>query len=149
MASHRDNLTRGPGARNLMSNQDTGFIPLIGLETTGRGEGTSENQLQVREIHLNPHGVMHGAVLYAMADTGMGAALYTRLDAAESCATIEVKMVYLAPVTEGRLVCDTRLVHRSRRVATLESEVRNVQSDGSERLVGKALRTFAIFERRT
>lgn len=132
-----------------MNNHDEGFIPLIGLETAERGDGSARNELAVRQDHLNPHGVVHGAVLYAMADTGMGAALYTRLDEAESCATIEVKMVYLAPVTEGRLVCDTTLVHRSRRVATLESEVRNVREDGTERLAGKALGTFAIFERRT
>ncbi len=131
-----------------MNDRDDGFIPLIGLETSDRGDGTARNELAVARQHLNPHGVLHGAVLYAMADTGMGAALYTKLDEAESCATIEVKMVYLAPVADGRLVCDTTLVHRSRRIATLESEVRNVRPDGTERLAGKALGTFAIFERR-
>lgn len=37
---------------------------------------------------MNPRNVVHGAVLYAMADTGMGAALYPTLSADKVCATI-------------------------------------------------------------
>jgi hypothetical protein len=37
----------------------------------------------------------------------------------------------------------------SRRIATLESEVRNIRGDGIEHLAGKARGTFAIFERRS
>ncbi len=120
-----------------------GFQLLIGLEMTERADGVSRCRLEVGERHMNPHGVVHGGVLYAMADTGMGAAVYSRLTPEESCATIELKMVYLAPVRGGVLECTTRLVQRSRRLAVLESEVWN-----GERLAAKALGTFAIFEDR-
>ncbi len=120
-----------------------GFQLLVGFDITERGDGVSRCRLVVDERHLNPHGVVHGGVLYAMADTGMGAAVYSRLEPDESCATIEVKMVYLGAVRSGVLECETRLVQRGRRVAVLESEVRN-----GERLVAKALGTFAIFEDR-
>ncbi|GIW13734.1 MAG: hypothetical protein KatS3mg062_1173 [Tepidiforma sp.] len=120
-----------------------GFQLLIGLEMTERGDGMSRCRLEVAERHLNPHGVVHGGVLYSMADTGMGAAVYSTLDPSESCATIELKMVYLAPVRGGSLECVTRMVQRGRRVAVLESEVRN-----GDRLAAKALGTFAIFEDR-
>jgi len=43
----------------------------------------------------------------------------------------------------GTLVCDTTVINKGRRVAALESEVRN-----GERLVAKALGTFAIFPQR-
>lgn len=120
-----------------------GFLPTLGLEILERGEGRSRGRLRLDARHRNPHGVAHGAVLYAMADTGMGAALQPDLDEGESCATIEIKMVYLAPVRDGVLACETCVVQRGRRVAVLESEVRH-----EGRLVAKALGTFAILSRR-
>ncbi len=123
---------------------DEGFGKLIALEMTERGTGTSRCRLSVSAIHLNPHGVAHGAVIYAMADQGMGAAVYSLLEPEESCATIEIKIVYMAGVPGGELECETRVINKGRRVAVLESEVRN-----GERLVAKALGTFAIFPART
>jgi len=118
-----------------------GFQLLVGFDVTERGEGFSRCELEVEEKHLNPHRVVHGGVVYTLADTGMGAAVYSVLEPHESCATIELKVVYIAPVRAGRLVCESRVVHRGRRVIVLESEVRN-----GERLAAKALGTFAVFE---
>jgi acyl-CoA thioesterase len=117
-----------------------GFQLLVGFDVTERGEGISRCELEVEEKHLNPHRVVHGGVMYTLADTGMGAAVYSVLEPHELCATIELKMVYMAPVREGRLVCESRVLHRGRRVIVLESEVRN-----GDRLAAKALGTFAVF----
>ncbi|MFN8616695.1 MAG: PaaI family thioesterase [Dehalococcoidia bacterium] len=118
-----------------------GYQVLIGLDIYERGDGFSRSRIEIGPDHMNPHGVVHGGVLYAMADTGMGAALYSKLRDDESCATIEVKMVYMATVREGTVECETRLVNKGRRVAVLESDVKL-----GERLVARALGTFAIFE---
>jgi acyl-CoA thioesterase len=85
---------------------------------------------------------VHGAVAYALADSGMGGALYTLLEKGESCATIEIKIVYLSSVREGDLVCNTRVVRKGSRVAVLESDVFE-----SDRLVAKALGTYSIHSR--
>ncbi|MEO8107986.1 MAG: PaaI family thioesterase [Actinomycetes bacterium] len=119
---------------------DDGFGPHMGLEMVKRGEARSLTALTVGPQHLNPHGVVHGAVLYALADQGMGAAVYSLLGDAESCATIEVKIVYLSPVRSGRIECESTVLNKGRRVAVLESEVRV-----AGKLVAKALGTFAIF----
>lgn len=118
-----------------------GYQALIGLDMYERGENFSRARISITPDHMNPHGVVHGGVLYAMADTGMGAALYSRLADGESCATIEIKMVYMASVREGTVECETRLLNKGRRVAVLESEIKL-----GDRLVAKALGTFAIFE---
>ena len=125
------------------STGDRGFGPLVGLETYERADGASRCRLTVRPELLNPHGVLHGGAIYTLADTGMGAAVYTRLEESESCATIEIKIVYIAAVVEGVVDCETRIVHKGSRVAVLESEIRN-----GERLVAKALGSFAIFPAR-
>ena len=121
-----------------------GFDPfgdLIGLTLTRCENGFSRCLIDVSEKLLNPHGTLHGGVAYSMADTGMGAALYTRMDEGELCATIEIKIVYFKAVTSGKLTCDTKLIHRSKKIAALESEIKL-----GEQLVAKALGTFSIFE---
>lgn len=119
---------------------DHPFAELIALRTDERGAGHSCLSLQVRPEHLNPHRVVHGAVLYAMADTGMGAALYPTLADGEICATIEIKINYFKPVSDGKVRCVTQMVHRGRRVANLESRL-----FVGDTLVAQANGHYAIF----
>ncbi len=119
-----------------------GFNPfgeLIGLNFSECKKGYSRCALEVNDKLLNPHKVLHGGVVYSLADTGMGAALYSDLDDDELCATVEIKIVYFVAVTSGTLTCETKVIHRSKRIAVLESEIKN---DG--RLTAKAMGTFSI-----
>lgn len=116
------------------------FAELIGLTFVAVGEGRSECTVEVTDALLNPHGVLHGAVPYAMADTGMGAAVYSTLDRGQICATIEIKINYFRAVREGRLTCRSELLNRGRRVANLESRIH-----AGETLVAQANGNFALF----
>ncbi|WP_194852794.1 PaaI family thioesterase [Nocardia sp. SYP-A9097] len=126
----------------IPANLDGGFGALIGLDMVefDRAGARSVGRLTVAPEHLNPHHVLHGGVMYSMADQGMGAAVYCVLGEGESCATIEVKIVYLAVVREGVVECESRVINRGKRVIALESDIRN-----GDRLVAKALGTFAVF----
>lgn len=117
------------------------FGELIGLKINRQDAGASELSLAVTPELLNPHHVVHGAVLYALADTGMGAALYPTLPEAHLCATIEIKMNYFAAVYRGDVVCHTRVIHQGKRIANLESEL--FQDD---KLVARANGNYAIFK---
>ena len=68
------------------------FCELIGLNFTEVKKGYSRCVLKVNDKLLNPHKVLHGGIVYSMADTGMGGALYTCLEPSELCATIEIKI---------------------------------------------------------
>ena len=120
------------------------FAELLGLKFTHFGEGDSQCVLEINERLLNPNGVLHGGVVYSMADTGMGGALHSLLSRDERCATIEIQIVYLKAVTAGFLTCDTRVIHKGKRTAVLESEVRN-----GDHIVAKSLGTFSIMATRT
>lgn len=119
------------------------FAELIDLKVEQRSAGSSLLSLQAGPAHLNPHQVVHGAILYAMADTGMGAALYPTLAPGEICATIEIKINYFKPVREGRLVCETEIVNRGKTVANLQSRVLL-----GDTLVALANGNYAIFKPR-
>ncbi len=121
-----------------------GFHPfgdLIGFEFTNLRKGYSQCVLEINKNHFNPHKTVHGAVMYSMADTGMGGALYSLLEKDESCATVEVKITYFKPVKGGKLICDTKVIHRGKSIGILESEIMN-----NGNLVSKAYGTFSIFK---
>lgn len=125
---------------SMVANMKHPFADLIGLRVDEQAPGRSTCSLVVTERVLNPHKVVHGAVLYALADTGMGAALYPLLAAGEICATIEIKINYFSPVFEGTLICRTRLVNQGKTIANLDAEI--VSND---RLVARANGNYSIF----
>ncbi len=119
---------------------DHPFADLIGLQVVECDSDTSEVSLTVRPELLNPNGVAHGAVLYALADTGMGAAIAYSLGKDEICATVEIKINYFKAVYEGTVSCTSRVVNRGKRLANVESDI-----FASGRLVARANGNFAIF----
>lgn len=118
------------------------FADLLGFTVSARGEGTCTTELEIEEKHLNPNQVVHGAVIYALADTGMGGALTSLLEAGQICSTIEIKINYFRPGTTGKLHCMTRVVNKSRRTAAMESDIH----DDQDRLLARATGTFMIIE---
>lgn len=119
------------------------FADLIGLAVEPTLNGSSTSSITTTPQLKNPQGVVHGAVLYALADTGMGAAIYPLLSDGYLCATIEIKMNYFAPVFDGDIVCETKIINQGKSVANLESEIRC-----GDKLVAKANGNFAIFKPR-
>jgi acyl-CoA thioesterase len=104
------------------------------------GGGRSKFELTVRPEHMNPHGVVHGGVIYTLADFAMGGALTSLLGPGERCATLEVKINYLAPTMSGDLRAEACVVSRSRRVGVLEARVYG----GGQALVALATGSFYI-----
>jgi len=116
------------------------FAELLGFSVVSRGKGASRLSLEVDQQHFNPYGRLHGAVLYALADTGMGGALTSVLEEGEFCTTLEIKINYFRPWKSGLLVCDTQMVYRGRTTAMLRSDL----YDGEDRHLAQASGTFAI-----
>ncbi len=120
------------------------FGELIGLRIVEAGQGRCRSELDATARLHNPHRVVHGGVLFSLADTSMGAALYTVMEPAETCSTIEMKMNFIKAVPEGLLECDTVVVRRGRTTAVIESRI----TCGGE-LAAVALATYAIRPRST
>ena len=119
------------------------FADHVGLRIVEAKDGASRLTLAVQPHHQNSQGIVHGGVFFTLADTGMGAALYSTLAAGQSCATIEVKINYFRAVQAGAIECSSKVVHRGQRIATMESEL----FAGGE-LVAKAVGTFAVRDAR-
>lgn len=117
------------------------FAKLIDLRYLEQGPGLSVCRIVVADKHLNPNQVVHGAVMFALADAGMGAAVFPTLAEGELCATVEIKINYFKPVRDGELVCTTTMLNRGKTLANLDSSVHC-----GDQLVAKANGTYAIFK---
>jgi uncharacterized protein (TIGR00369 family) len=115
-------MRREPG--EFAEGQSVGALgDTLGMVTTARGPGWSKMRLTVDRAWSNPNGVLHGGVVYTLIDYSMGGAVQPSLPEGDSCASIEVKVSYLAPVREGTLTAETQVVKQGRNVAFLESKV--------------------------
>ncbi|WP_168452844.1 PaaI family thioesterase [Sphingopyxis microcysteis] len=121
--------------------QEFEFARALGLQMVERGDGRCVMAIDVnRHQHFSPQGAAHGGVAYSLADTAMGGALTSVLDADRWCATLEIKFNYHVRVGEGRLTCEAQVLHRGKRVANIDAKL---YQDG--RLVSSANGNFAIF----
>lgn len=111
----------------------------IGLQLRTPAPGEAVAQVEVTERLHNPHGALHGAVVFAMVDTAMGAATMSVLDEGQRCASIDVHVRYLRPVLSGTVEATVRVVHAGRSIVNLAAEV---TADG--RLVATATGSFAV-----
>ena len=122
---------------------DPGVGPLatlLGIRRVAMADGRCEFALTAGPQHMNPHGVVHGGVIYTLVDFAMGGALTSVLEADERCATLELKINYLAAACAGDVRAEARVVSRTRRVAVLEA-----QAYGPEpRLLALATGTFYV-----
>jgi acyl-CoA thioesterase len=134
-------MTAGPAGPVTAEDPGVGpFAGLLGLHRAAMAEGRCRFEATVRAEHMNPHGVVHGGVVYALVDYAMGGAVTSHLGPGERCATLEIKINYLAPVSEGRLGAEAWVVARTSRIAVLEARV---QADG-DRLVALATGSFYV-----
>jgi uncharacterized protein (TIGR00369 family) len=128
--------------------QDTpdapGEFPLrrfLGMELSGDEPGVGLAHVDICADHLNPNGVVHGAVLFALVDTAMGKSTMSVIEEpGRYCASIEVSLRFIRPAVAGRVTATATVVKRGRSVVHLESRV--VEDDG--RLIATAAGTFAI-----
>jgi acyl-CoA thioesterase len=116
------------------------YSELIGMKMDGYFHHACECSIEIVPSLHNPLGVAHGAVLYGLADTGMGGALMPALDKGQLCATIEIKFNYYKAVREGTVKCISKVLNRGKRVANMESKLYL-----DDELVASANGSFAIF----
>jgi len=112
----------------------------LGMTIERTAPGAAAARLTVRSEHLNPHGSVHGAVLFAMVDTAMGAATLSVLEEGTLCASIEVQLRFCKPVFEGVLVAATEVLQAGKRIVHLEGRVHDARGE----LVGLATGSFAV-----
>ena len=110
---------------------------LIGFKLIAVGKGEAVVELEASELHANPMGTLHGGILCDISDAAMGIAYASNLDEGESFTTLELKINFIRPVWNARLLATGRVVHQGRTVGFVECDI----SDERGRLIARATST--------
>jgi uncharacterized protein (TIGR00369 family) len=111
---------------------------LLGMRLVRVADGEAEWELDADvERHGNPMQTIHGGVFCDLADAAMGVAYASRLAGDETFTTLELKINFLKPVTNGLLRATGRVVKAGRTIGLVECDI--VDEQGS--LVARASST--------
>jgi uncharacterized protein (TIGR00369 family) len=116
---------------------------LLGYRVTRIEEGLAVFEFEAGEHVFNPLGMVHGGVVSTLLDTAMGCAVHSMLPAGNTYSTAEIKVNFIRPVTrvDGRLLCEGRVIHVGKRLATAEGRL----MDEDQKLYAHGLTTCMIF----
>jgi uncharacterized protein (TIGR00369 family) len=121
--------------RRMKASRSSGFL---GFDVQSVHKGRAIFRLDVRPRHKQIHGVVHGGILAALADTAAAIAAYTAVPKGTEIVTVELKINYLEPVPGGRIKADARVLRAGRNFVVAECAIFN--ENGS--MAAKALLTF-------
>ena len=119
-----------------------GEFPLkhhLGMTIEVDAPGQATGSLTATDDHMNPNGVVHGAVIFALVDTAMGGATMSKLSG-RFCASVEIQTRFIRPAGHGPIVARASVTKMGKSLAHLSAEVRNSDDD----LVATATGTFAL-----
>ena len=87
--------------------KDNGFMSYNGLYIVEAKENYVKIGVDITEKSLNPFGIVHGGLIYTLADSAMGIALATT---GRSGVTLNSTIDYLTPGKGKKLFADTEIV---------------------------------------
>lgn len=111
---------------------------LLGFDVESVHDGRAVFRLDVHPRHKQIHGVVHGGILAALADTTGAIAAYTVIPRGVELATLELKINYLEPVPGGTIRAEAEVLRAGRNFIVVECEIYN--ESGS--LAAKSTMTF-------
>jgi uncharacterized protein (TIGR00369 family) len=118
------------------------FNHLLGLELVRTHRDGLTIQVKLRDELMNSAGSLHGGVTASVADAAVGSALMYHCGRERRFTTVELKVNYFRPVTEGRLVARSRLLRVGSNIAVGQVDL----SDAKRRSVGVAIVTYMFID---
>jgi uncharacterized protein (TIGR00369 family) len=112
-------------------------MELIGFRLTEIEEGFATVEFEAGPQHANPMGTLHGGILCDIADAAMGLAYASTLIEGESFTTLELKINFLKPIWNGKLIAKGRIAKGGRTIGLVECDVLDEQG----KLVARASST--------
>jgi acyl-CoA thioesterase len=123
--------------RFMQDRHSFGILHLLGMKS-----------ITVDERLMHPQHIVHGGVIFTLADTAMSMALFPLLPQGTRFGTVEAKINFMVPVRSGELVAEGAIVHMGRSTAVMEATVYNIV-DGEQHAISKVLGTFSFSRPKT
>ena len=120
--------------------KDNGFMSYNGLYIVEAKENYVKIGVDITEKSLNPFGIVHGGLIYTLADSAMGIALATT---GKSGVTLNSTIDYLTPGKGKKLIADTEIVKDAKSIVVFRVNIK----DENDTLVSVASGTYYIINK--
>ncbi len=118
------------------------FFTLLSMEIRSVDWGESHLEVRVQEKHLQPYGVVHGGVCASLVDAAAFWAVYPQMSEDIGLTTVEIKLNYLAPVSEGRLIGRGKSIKVGKTICLSEASI----EDDKGNLVAHGTSTMMVLD---
>lgn len=132
-----------PGELLARVTNSAGIFQLLGIHIEAAQNGIGRVRVKVDERLMHPQLIVHGGVIFTLADTAMSMAILSVNPPGTRTGTIEAKINYLQPVRIGELLAEASIVYQGRSTAVLEATVFNIV-DGEQQAIARLLGTFSV-----
>ena len=116
------------------------YFTLISMELKELARGRCRLEVAIQEKHLQPFGMVHGGVYSSLVDAAAFWAVYSQIDEDLGMTTVELKLNYLAPASEGALIAKGKSIKVGKRLCLGEASI----EDETEKLVAHGTSTMMI-----
>lgn len=123
--------------------QNFGIAHLLGMQIVRAQDGIGQVRIEIDGRLMHPQQMVHGGVIFTIADTAMSMALLSAIPSGTPFGTIEAKINYLLPANSGELLAEGKIVHMGGSTAVMEATVYNIVGE-QQRTIAKVLGTFYI-----
>src|SRR4030042_2041238 len=103
------------------------FVNLRGMKLLSSGDGKSVMRCRIRPVLRNTAGTLHGGVMGALVDMSVATALRSVMDLSCWMTTVEYKVNFLKPVSEGIVTAYGTILRLGTTIAGGATEIRNDQ----------------------
>lgn len=115
------------------------YFSLLSMEVKSVGLGESHLTVAVNKKHLQPFHQVHGGVYASLIDAAAFWAVYPQLEERVGLTTIELKINYLAPLSQGRMIAKGRSIKVGKKLclgeASIEDETGRLLAHGTETMM--------------
>lgn len=102
--------------------------------------GRSLLEIDLQHKHLQPFGVVHGGVFASIIDAACFWAVFPEVAETDGMTTVDLKINYLAPSFEGRLIARGSKIKLGRTLGLGEAKI----FDGEEKLLAHGASTLMV-----
>jgi uncharacterized protein (TIGR00369 family) len=118
------------------------FNKALGLRIARTHRDGVTIEIPMRDDLRNLAGVMHGGVSATIADAAVGIAITHHFSGRRPCTTVEMKINYFRPISEGKVIARSKLLRVGNHLIVGNVELR----DNRRNLTGFAVATYMLLD---
>ena len=105
------------------------YFLLLSMEIKDLEWGTCVLEVELEEKHLQPFGNVHGGLIASVIDAAAFWAVFPQVKDGLGLTTVEIKVNYLAPIREGKLVAKGRCIKIGKTLALGETYINSSEGN--------------------